>query len=387
MGISLDVWDRRNGKRLKSAGESISIDSVKSSHNRVFRGRLHAIDARNKWSASGQPKTRMRHIIREESLRGLLLFCFVTIGLGLASAPGLASCLSLKKGPVVYDVQGCGEVKPEQTFDLSREKFKWIGDMDTAGQKKLLDSYRGLLLKGIVVKSEARDSGLTGDSGVLEGDTVRMYMLPSGNSCKNVAGKRLQGVLKERCCDGGGDVPCLLNTSFVLTGVQSLGKANSADGDARRERAMKSKPYKAGIKAYKQRQWKKARSGFESARSNGSIDLRGEYLLAATYRELEKCRKSIPILETIYKRHVNKQIWGDEIPWARKAVFLLARCYAKINDPSRSAVILEAYLLEPKKYRRELRMSLGHKDFGWIHTSKEYRVYKAAAQKKLRASR
>lgn len=46
-------------------------------------------------------------------------------------------------------------------------------------------------------------------------------------------------------------------------------------------------------------------------------------------------------------------------------------------------MILNSYLLEPQKYKSELKQALSNKDFGWIHTSKEYRDFKKEVGKKL----
>jgi hypothetical protein len=55
-----------------------------------------------------------------------------------AAAPETAeaACTSLKSGAVVYDVTGCGALVPEKHFDLTKEKYAWIADLDAAGRKK-----------------------------------------------------------------------------------------------------------------------------------------------------------------------------------------------------------------------------------------------------------
>ena len=119
------------------------------------------------------------------------------------------------------------------------------------------------------------------------------------------------------------------------------------------------------------------------AKANGELDITGHYKLAVAYRKDDRCNKAIEPLEYINGRHNKKDFWADEEKVIRSARFLLARCYAKLNKPGFATTILEAYLLEPRKYRNELKWSLGHKDFGWIHTSKEYRDYKKEAQRRL----
>ena len=146
---------------------------------------------------------------RRDSLIHRVLFRAALTGVALISfgysSHASAECLSLKEGPIVFDAVGCKKLAPEEFFDYSRDKYSWIKDLDPAGKKKLLDSYRGMLLKGQIVKSQVRDKGLPAAKGVLEGEQVFMYMPPSANTCQNVVGLRLAGKLNEKCCDGGGD--------------------------------------------------------------------------------------------------------------------------------------------------------------------------------------
>ena len=294
-----------------------------------------------------------------------------------------AGCLNLIKGPIVFDVKGCKKINPETDFDFSKTKYKWIKDLDPAGRKDFLNSYRGLYLKGQVVKSQAKQVGVGADGRALAGQDVFLYMPPSPNQCANVNGKRLSGRLTERCCDGGGDIPCLLGSSYLFLQVKSLGNAGSAAGDDERARASRSPQIRAGNKHFANRQWKKAVSAYLAAMNAGEIDVRSRYKMGMALRELDNCRGAIKPLRQIYDANVKGNVWADEEPIVRKSNFLLARCYSKVNDPQNAVLVLNGYLLEPKKYRRELREGLRHKDFGWIQTSKEYRDWaKAPRQKK-----
>lgn len=304
----------------------------------------------------------------------------------LATAAGelRAECISLISGPVVFDVAGCALINPDSQFDLSKEKYAWIKDLDPAGRKKFMDSYKGLYLKGKVVKSQAVSKGLTGESGALSGQTVYAFIPPSPNTCANVLGKRLNSNLREVCCDGGGDPPCLLNTGYLLLGSQAIGAAQSGAGDSARQKAKQSKTYQAAEKAFAQNNCKQAVKLYEQARSNDELDIKGHYNLGQCYRKIDQCKDAVPPLKFIHDASAKKEVWADEEPIARKATFLLARCYAKMNEPGPTVLLLQGYLLEPQKYKKEIKDSLSHKDFGWIHTSKEYRDYKKDAQKKLK---
>jgi len=305
---------------------------------------------------------------------------FLLAGLGSTSTVQ-AECLTLIKGPVVYDVSGCKLIAPERDFDFSKARYKWVADLDAGSRKKFLDTYRGLYLKGTVVKSDAKQTGVGVEDGALEGDTVYFFMPPSQNACANVVGKRLSGNVSEVCCDGGGNAPCLLGSPYLFLGVKAIGDVGSGAGDDVRTKAKTSAAVKAGNQAFAKRTWKEAAIQFEKALARGEMDVESLYRLGFSYRELDNCPRAIRPLKEIYEKQIKGKIWADEEPTARKATFLLARCYSKMNDPAMATLILNGYLLEAKKFRQEIRDAQKHKDFGWIHTSKEYRDWKAAAQK------
>jgi hypothetical protein len=283
-----------------------------------------------------------------------------------------AQCLTLTSGPIAYDVTGCKVLDPETFFDTSKPKYEWIAGLDAAGKKQFYDKYRGVFVRGKVVKSTATQKGLSTEQGVLTGETVFMLLPPPVTlQCNAIFGKRLAGNLKEVCCDGGGEPPCLLDTSFLLTNAQVIGAADSGAGDSA-EQALRNKKYKEAVALY------------QKARANDELDVRGHYNLGLAYRQLDQCGDALGPLKVVYDKSAKKQVWADEEAIARKATFLLARCYAKRNDPGAAVMILNGYLLEPGKYKSEIRSSLKHKDFGWIHTSKEYRDYEKEARAKLK---
>lgn len=323
---------------------------------------------------------RRRHV----AIRGGVLTA-VSLLLGLGGRAE-AGCLSLISGPVVFDVQGCKAMEPESYFDTAKPKYSWIAGLDAAGRKTFFNSYRGLYLRGKIVKSQAVAKGINPEQGALAGETVGVYINPGKLSCQAVNGKRVASELRETCCDGGGDVPCLLGTGYVLASPSVIGNAGSAAGDNTRQKAKDSKDVQAAEKLEASGKTKDAIKLYERARTNGELDVGGLYALGSAYRKIDECNNAVPPLKAVLDMSQKKQVFADDEPTARKAIFLLARCYAKMNDPGPAVLLLQGYLLEPQKYKVELQESLSHKDFGWIKTSKEYREYKVQAQKKLKNS-
>jgi len=289
--------------------------------------------------------------------------------------------MSLISGPVVYDVQGCKALEPEKIFDLSKDKYAWIGGLDSGGRKAFYNTYRGLYVKGRVIKSKANARGIAAEDGALGGETLFMYIPPGGLQCAAVLGKRLSANLRQICCEGGGDAPCLLDTSYVLLQPQVLA---AGGGDRSKAKAKHSKDYIAADAAFNLKKYKAAVKAYEKARVNDELDVPGYYHLAYSYRMLDQCADALPALRHVNEMEHKKQVWADDEQDARKATLLLARCYAKMNDPQNSVAILNSYLIEPVKYHNEIAESLNGADFGWIHTSRDYRDYAKEARKKQR---
>lgn len=302
-----------------------------------------------------------------------------------AVTPAWADCVSLVKGPIAFDVKSCGVVNPEASFDLKNARYTFIKDLPPADQKKFMDSYRGLILKGRVARSMAIRSGLSPEKGALNGEEVSVYVRPGEAQCNALMGMRVKGVIDEACCEGGGDAPCLLSSALVLKEVKPVGKADSAAGNKERSVAKASPDYVKAEEALRKKDYKEAARFYELVRQEGRLDLTGHYNLGLSYRFLDQCEKAVPVLDWIFKKSSKNEYWTDEEATVRKANFLLARCYAKLNKADYAMVILQSYLLDPQKYRAELKQGLHHKDFGWIKTSKEYQEFQSQAEKALKS--
>ncbi len=297
----------------------------------------------------------------------------------------LADCLTLIKGPITVDVQSCGVVDPATAFNLQEDRFKSVRDLDPRAKKTFFDSYRGVTLRGKVVNSQAVRKGLSEERGVLHGETVFLFLPPGKGSCDSAVGYRFSGVVNEVCCDGAAEAPCLLNSSYIFNNVKALGPSTKQAGNVEKQKAAKSESYKLAEQALAGKKLALAAKHFEAARAKDELDVSGLYKLAVIYRRQDACAKALSPLERVNEKFLKKETWADEEPVVRKSNFLLARCYAKLGRAGDAVLLLNGYLLEPRKYKSELTQSLRNADFGYIHTTKEYRTYKADAEKKLRS--
>lgn len=295
----------------------------------------------------------------------------------------LAGCLSNVKGPIVADIVACHAIEPEKTLSPTKSSFQWIGDLDAKSRSDLYETYRGLFLKAKVVKSQAVNQGLSEERGALMGKDIFVFYKEKGATCATVQGKRSAGQLEEICCDGHGNSPCLLETGYVFKSLKPVGNVGTSSADITRKKASASKDYQEGEKLFGEKKYRAAIKSYELARMDGSLDIKGHYRLGLSYREIDECKKAIPVLEQVRSKYEGGESWADEEPVIRDAVFLLARCYARRNMPEKSCLILDSYLLDPTKHKKEIQESLKERDFGWINTTKPFKEYKAQALKVL----
>jgi hypothetical protein len=311
-----------------------------------------------------------------------------TLGAVIASlawsvAPTRASgeCLGLARGPVVYDVDQCAAIQPETAFPKGNPEYQWLWDLDANARGKFLNTYRGLALKGRVVKSEAVARGVSEDKGVLMGQNVTIFIPPGGGQCTTYQGKRVAAEIVEDCCQKG-EPPCLVSR-FVWSGAKIIGTADkgSAERPAGISKEARSLGWKEGFEALKSKNYKTAIEKFEGLRAAGKLDTVGHYYLGFAYRMEDQCRKAISPLRELSERTQRKDYWAGDEKMVRRGIMLLARCYAMTKDAGAAVLILNQYLVEPVRNREEIATGLNHEDFGWIKTTREYQEWRQAALK------
>lgn len=297
-----------------------------------------------------------------------------------------AVCASLVKGEVAFDVAKCGRLNPEKTFPTNVGRFSFIGDLPAKDRQEFYNSYRGLIVTGKVARSFAVRSGLSSEQGVLNGDQITVFIPPGQTQCPKIINKRLKAFLDEACCEGGGDPPCLLNSTYVLKNVDVIGKKNSAAGYQLQMQLERNPKYRKALQAYRNGQFKTTARLLSGIKQKGKLDARGLFYLASSLRRLDRCPAALKVLEPLSEAFSSGQYWSQNDHFLRQGVFLKARCLSKQKKAGEATIVLEAFLLSPKRYENEIRASLSHEDFGWIHTTKAYKTYKAKALKALQAT-
>ncbi len=304
----------------------------------------------------------------------------------LLSAPGISqdTCVELIKGNIVIDVSSCVSFTPA-AFDRSQPAFKFINNLDAAARQSLYKSYSGLIVKGTIVHSDAVRTGLSTTKGALRGQKESFFISAGLTTCEVIKTKRIFALLSEQCCNGNADVPCLLESGYVLTNLKMAGAAiMGSSSPSIAPSKTHSQLYIDADKKYSEQKYQDAINLYEKAEAEGDVDINSLFHIGFAYRSIENCAKAIPPLEKIWARKQANKIWTNDDLIARRGVFLLARCHAKSGHPAEAIYYLNSFLLDPKKYRNELQQSISHKDFGWIHSSKEYIEYKALAERRLK---
>jgi hypothetical protein len=290
-----------------------------------------------------------------------------------------AACATLIKGPVAVDVLQCNTVNPEQAFPLTDSKYNFIRDLPPVNRAPFLDTYRGLLIRGTVARSFAVRSGLSDEQGALGGERILAYIPPKLTTCQAIQSKRIQAYLDEVCCEGGGTAPCLLGSSYVLKKPQLVNASNAPTPQGSRQTPDQLAAYRQAATLMSKRDYRNAIGILEKLRNKQNLDIQGNYLLGLAYRESDRCAAAVPFLEAVYSRFERNDFWSDEEIYVRRGTLLLARCYAMMNRGGEAVMILQAFLVEPKKYQKEIAESLSHPDFGYIRTDKNFIDYRNSA--------
>lgn len=303
----------------------------------------------------------------------------------MSNVVSASTCISLIQGPITFDVESCEQLDT-QNLELSNDtRLESLKGLDAASKKKVVGAYMGQVIKGKVVSSRAYDKAFPKAKGALNGQRVEIYIFPKQKmQCEQLESKRISGQMQQVCCNGRLEAPCLLSTQYTFKNAKVVGDTKSRAGNQARLASIQSKTYKSGMQAFQSKKYKKAAKKLETARSKGEIDDAGKYALAVSYRKLDLCRRAIPVLKEVHDKWLSNKAWLDRHDVVRKSIFLLARCYAKEQDSGQSVLILNSYLLEPKKYKPEIKQSMRHPDFGWIHTTKDYKKYKKDARARLK---
>jgi hypothetical protein len=294
-----------------------------------------------------------------------------------------ALCTTLIKGPVAINVKQCSATTPETTFSGGDAQYSFIKDLPPANRKQVLDSYRGSLIEGTVTNSQAIRTGISEDKGALLNESIKALIPQGASNCEAVLGKTIEVQLTQSCCDGGGATPCLLDTDYILTQVKITDLKASVKANSAKRSPEAQALYGKAKQAISVRDFKSAAGFYEQARSKGELDVNGQFSLAALYRELDKCPKAIPILEGLQKLFEKKEYWTDTENAVVKGSFLYARCLAMMGKASESVLVLQGFLVEKNRFRKEIKDSLFHRDFGGIRTSKSYLRYKVSAEKAI----
>ena len=299
-------------------------------------------------------------------------------------SPAHGECISLIKGPIVLDIRTCGRFIPEKSFKFENSQYSYVLQYPPKDKKILFDGYRGLYARGRIALSRANRSGLDEKKGVLHGEEQEFFFPPGTGNCRQILGKRLRAALREACCDEGVDAPCMLPSRYVIDSYRSMGTTRPGLGNKKRMALMKRKDYRLAEMKYTRKQFAGAAKLMARVKAKVPLDIRGLYKLAHSYRELDSCGRAIPVLQELYQREIDHDYWIEDEAVVRKGVFMLARCYAKENQPGGAVEILNFYLGYPQKYKREIVSALRHPDFGWIKTSKDFSHFRTEAATVLR---
>jgi len=138
---------------------------------------------------------------------------------------------------------------------------------------------------------------------------------------------------------------------------------------------LKEKRYKEGIKAMRE------------LSDDNKLDAASYLSWGQILMNADNCKAALYPFKELQVRKQEGRLMISDPQVDRRALFLQARCHARLNEVSEAIYILNGYLLNPEKFSKELDQALKNSDFGFISSSKEYREFRANAREKLRKVR
>ncbi|MFK7825697.1 MAG: hypothetical protein AB8G05_16210 [Oligoflexales bacterium] len=289
-----------------------------------------------------------------------------------------AECIGNIQGLLEIKINSCTTIKPLEYFskpDTVPHEFYEHYDQETVTNS--LGSHSGSLVSGMVIGSKAIDTTLN-DRAALLGQEIQVFIKKEYGQCETeiFMKKKLLGRIRSICCNGVITAPCLLPTNYLLKPIKA---ANAQKVKSRAKSASSSAANSDVLEAreqFEEKQYRPSIRAYIAAINKGIfLEPTDSYLLGLSlYLDGQQCSQAIPHLEKV-RAKANK-LSGDLIAdYMKRAMLLLARCYAIERDSDRSALVLGEMLADSENFTKELEIAIYHEDFGWIKTTAEYRSF------------
>lgn len=292
-----------------------------------------------------------------------------------------SGCSSLSKGKITLKVNSCTVPNIQPSMIKNREYQRKFVKMDKIERRRLRVMYKGITIDGLVLKSAVQKTGALDTELDLQGQKISIFLTKKKVACNLLVGKIIESYLEEGCCDGHINPPCLFESHYLFNRkIFYSTKPSIPDFKSLRLKENKSKIVREANKQLKKNNFKKAALLYEKANRLNQLGIRGHYYLGVSYRLLDQCDKAVKPLEFIRKKDLKRENIKIEDLAIKQGVLLLARCYSRLLKPDQAVNVLNNLLYEPKRFKTQIKSSLSHSDFGWIHQEKSYIEYKQRAE-------
>lgn len=333
----------------------------------------------------------------------LIVFVFFTFTIFISSMqPLAANCDSSMTAELVLNVTQCSMIDPEKLFDAADEKYAWMYELAAREREQVLNSYRGLVLAGPVLKGDVTSSQGTAKS--LMGKQLRTFVLGEKQKCADYEGRKISAKLEQQCCDGAGVSPCLLKTSYSLKDVkieqefltltmkQVLQRYQNTSPENKKAISLfQQKDFVALVNILgprvvenwqqnlsgnraKDKSWLQPLKNFKILEKSNEVDL---YLFAYAFRELGEYKHSIVILERMRELWNQDRLLGAYELLGKEGLLLLAKNFARDKQDWPAVELLELFRLQPERFAKQLERALKDADFGWIKATKAFQEFEA----------
>lgn len=314
--------------------------------------------------------------------RGAICTMVLAAASAVAASSAHGGCVSLVQGPLIVKVDSCQILDIRNNLVNNSEYRTKLSRLDQQEKDRLVSTYRGTYLKGTVLQSKAKVTGVFQSTANLVGKPVSVFV-PSTNSqgCGAYQYRIVQSYVEEACCDGQINPPCLLKSHLMFK--KPIKVFSLPQSQVRRTKGVglkMAREVKEGNWFLKRKKYGDAIGRYTKAQKQGQLGVRGHYYLGFAYQKIDRCDKAIEALGILRKANLTGQAWQNEQQAIQKGLILLARCYARQLRADEAVEVCNSFLHNPRKFGKQIIASLNHRDFGWIRNNPLYVDYRKRAQ-------
>jgi hypothetical protein len=220
-----------------------------------------------------------------------------------------------------------------------------------------------------VTESKAVQKGLSNSPGALKGTQISAFIHGSHKlSCSKIKGF-VKGKLKETCCDGSGNAPCLWKTGYYLS------KVKTSSGSKMKGRGEITSIIADAKKMFKKKEYSKIGYKYGYRGRDFPYEVEFQYYVGMSYFIQEDCEKAKNFFNRIHTAYGRGKANLAFKSMIKKASYNFAVCHAREGDAIGATSILDGMKLDRKFFSKEISRARYDGNFGRIKNTKEWKKF------------